>query len=167
MVTENNALFERMAQDESDLGLLAAHKNDATRTIHLEPDENFQRHALTALTHSHGAERADGSDKSGNKTLLFSMKETQYFGGWGQGYPNVNTEKLEEAKQKSCVIGLDSRAYVDGDVAVPGHGQARGCAVRRTSGCSTSRGTRAVASATMARPESRPSGPMRKSAAPC
>eukprot|EP00962_Isochrysis_galbana_P047498 scaffold19441_cov129-Isochrysis_galbana.AAC.4 len=95
------------------------------------------------------------------------MKETQYFGGWGQGYPNVNTEKFEEAKQKSCVIGLDSRAYVDGDVAVPGHGQARGCAVRRTSGCSTSRGTRAVASATMARPESRPSGPMRKSAAPC
>eukprot|EP00962_Isochrysis_galbana_P032305 scaffold10588_cov93-Isochrysis_galbana.AAC.1 len=50
MVTENNALFERMAQDESALGLLASHMNNATRTIHLEPDKNFQRHALTALT---------------------------------------------------------------------------------------------------------------------
>eukprot|EP00962_Isochrysis_galbana_P059630 scaffold33329_cov146-Isochrysis_galbana.AAC.1 len=49
-----------------------------------------------------------GLDKSGKNTLVFSMKKTHYFGGWGQGYPNINTDKFEEAKQKSCVIGLHS-----------------------------------------------------------
>jgi len=107
MVTDNKALFERMAQDESDLGLLVSHMNNATRTIHLEPDENFQRHALTALTATVRNVQM-GLDKSGKNTLVFSLKKTQYFGGWGQGYPNVNTDKFEEAKQKSCVIGLHS-----------------------------------------------------------